>query len=58
MQKILRRNTIDEIPRIDTKEKQIYVDEKSIKIFAAMLNNEIIQKLLDGTIEIPYYQDE
>lgn len=50
--------TIDEIPRIDTKEKQIYVDEKSIKIFAAMLNNEIIQKLLDGTIEIPYYQDE
>lgn len=50
--------TIDEIPRIDIKEKQIYVDEKSIKIFAAMLNNEIIQKLLDGTIEIPYYQDE
>lgn len=46
-----------ELPRIDIKKSEIYVDEKSVKIFAAMLNNEIIQKLLDGTIEIPYYQE-
>lgn len=46
-----------ELPRIDVKKREVYVDEKSVKIFAAMLNNEIIQKLLDGTIEIPYYQE-
>ncbi|EOH97377.1 hypothetical protein [Enterococcus pallens] len=49
--------TLDEIPRIDPIQKKMYVDERSVKIFAAMLNNEIIQKLLDGTIEIPYYQE-
>ncbi|APZ49908.1 hypothetical protein BW721_09850 [Jeotgalibaca sp. PTS2502] len=49
--------TVKELPRINITENTIYVDEKSVKIFAAMLNNEIIQKLLDGTIEIPYYQE-
>lgn len=48
---------IEEIPRIDLEKNKIYVDDKSVKIFAAMLNNEIIQKLLDEKIEIPYYQE-
>lgn len=47
-----------ELPRISMRKREVYVDEKSVKIFAAMLNNEIIQKLLDGTIEIPYYQED
>lgn len=49
--------TKEEVPRIDTNENKVYVNEKSIRIFAAMLNNQIIRKLLDGTIEIPYYQE-
>ncbi|MGO2564707.1 MAG: hypothetical protein ACTH8E_02890 [Brochothrix thermosphacta] len=48
---------IQDIPRIDLENNKIYVDDKSVKIFAAMLNNEIIQKLLDEKIEIPYYQE-
>ena len=36
---------------------KVFVDQNSVKIFAAMLNNEIIQKLLDEKIEIPYYQE-
>lgn len=49
---------LDEIPEIDVNNKCVYVYGQSIKIFAAILSNEIIKKLLDGKIEIPYYIEE
>lgn len=54
---IMTTISVQDIPRIDLENNKIYVDDKSVKIFAAMLNNEIIQKLLDEKIEIPYYQE-
>ncbi|WP_273713308.1 hypothetical protein [Leuconostoc mesenteroides] len=45
----------ENIPVYDETKNELSVTTNSIPIFSAMLDNKIIQRLLSGEIEIPYY---
>lgn len=43
------------IPEVDVEKNTIKINENQIAIFSAMLENKIVEKLLNGKIEVPYY---
>ncbi|USS89854.1 hypothetical protein [Fructilactobacillus cliffordii] len=45
----------NDIPSLDLNSGEIKVKTNQIPIFAGLLNNKIIERLLDGEIVIPYY---
>lgn len=45
----------ENIPVYDETKNELLVTTNSVPIFSAMLDNKIIQRLLSGEIEIPYY---
>lgn len=45
---------VKNIPKL-TDNNELIVDEDSIKVFAALLDNKIVEKLLDHKINIPYF---
>lgn len=45
---------VKNIPKL-TDDNELIVDEDSIKVFAALLDNKIVEKLLDHKINIPYF---
>lgn len=46
----------ENIPKIDLEKGELEVTEKSLPLFAAMLENKVIEKLLNHEISIPYYE--
>ena len=48
----------ENIPEFIESDNKLIVSEKQIKIFTALLDNKIVEKILDRKIELPFFEDE
>lgn len=46
---------LHEIPKYEEEQNKLTVDEFQIKIFTALLDNKIVEKILDKSIDLPFF---
>lgn len=48
--------SIINIPSIDKEKLEIFVTEDQVPILAALLENKVIERILDKSIRVPYFE--